>query len=117
MKEFKQGGNLQSYERRVRTNWIDVMNKKLEQIEKNKTWELTPRPVRKNIIGTKLVLKNKMNKNGQVVRNKSILVGKGYSQIEGIYYEDNFTPVMRMEAIMMFFPLCATMISRCTKWM
>lgn len=37
------------------------MNEDLDQILKNKTWELTRRPIRKNIIGTKWVLKNKMN--------------------------------------------------------
>lgn len=33
-------------------SWIDAMNDELDQIEKYKTWELTPRPVRKNVIGT-----------------------------------------------------------------
>jgi len=32
-------------------SWIDAMNEELDQIEKNETWELTPRPVRNNIIG------------------------------------------------------------------
>jgi hypothetical protein len=30
------------------------MNEELEQIEKNNTWELVPRPHDKNIIGTKM---------------------------------------------------------------
>jgi hypothetical protein len=29
------------------------MNKELEQIEKNQTWELVPRPKNKNVVGTK----------------------------------------------------------------
>ena len=31
------------------------MNEELDQIEKNKTWELFPRPKSKNIVGTKWV--------------------------------------------------------------
>lgn len=41
--------------------WIDVMNKELHQIKKNMTWELTPKPIGKNVIGTKWVFKNQMN--------------------------------------------------------
>jgi hypothetical protein len=38
-------------------------------------------------------------KNGEVVRNKSRLVAQGYSQKEGIHYEETFAPVARSEAI------------------
>jgi hypothetical protein len=34
-----------------------------------------------------------------VVRNKSRLVAQGYSQKEGIDYEETFAPVARLEAI------------------
>jgi hypothetical protein len=41
------------------------MNEELDQIEKNQTWELVPRPKNKNVIGTKWVFRNKQNENGQ----------------------------------------------------
>jgi hypothetical protein len=41
----------------------------------------------------------KEGENGEVVRNKSRLVVKGYSQNGGIYYEETFAPVARLEAI------------------
>ena len=44
--------------------WFKAMNEELEQIEKNNTWELVPRHHDKNIIGTKWILKNKLNENG-----------------------------------------------------
>ena len=62
-------------------HWVKAMEEEMSQIEKNKTWELVPRPKDKNIIGTKWVFKNKMNEEGQVIRNKTRLVCKGYSQI------------------------------------
>lgn len=77
------------------------MEEEITQIEKNETWELVPRPKDKNIIVTKRVFKNKMNEEGQVIRNKARLVCKGYSQIEGIDFEETFAPVARMEAIRM----------------
>ena len=33
--------------------WIEAMNGKIEQIKRNKTWTLFPRPKDKNVIGTK----------------------------------------------------------------
>ena len=72
------------------------MNEELDQIEKNDTWELVPRPRNKNVTDTKWVFKNKLNEDEHVTRNKARLVCKGYAQVEGIYFEETFTPVSRM---------------------
>jgi hypothetical protein len=45
------------------------------------------------------VWKNKEGENGELARNKLRLVAQGYSQKEGIYYEETFAPVARLEAI------------------
>ncbi|GJW46715.1 retrovirus-related pol polyprotein from transposon TNT 1-94, partial [Tanacetum coccineum] len=37
-----------------------------------------------------------------VIRNKSHLVAKGYAQKEGIYFEESFAPVARLEAVRLF---------------
>ena len=62
------------------------MNEEIEWIKRNKTWTRVPRPKDKNVIGTKWVFINKLNKHGEVSRNKERLVCKGYSQEEGIDY-------------------------------
>ena len=63
------------------------MKEELEQIVKNERWELVPRPIDKNVIGTKWVFRKKMNGQGKDVRNKERLVCKGYSQQEVINYD------------------------------
>ena len=50
-----------------------AMEEEIEQIEKNKTWTLVPRPKDKNVIGIKWVFRNKLDKNGEVTRNKARL--------------------------------------------
>jgi hypothetical protein len=45
------------------------------------------------------VWKNKEGEKGEVVRNKSRLVAQGFSQKEGIDYEETFAPVSCFEAI------------------
>jgi len=56
------------------------MNEEPEQIENNNTWELVRRPNDKNVIGKKWIFKNKLNENGDVIRNMARLVCKGYAQ-------------------------------------
>jgi hypothetical protein len=51
------------------------MDEELDQIEKNDTWELVPRPNNKNVIGTKWVFRNKLNEDGQVTRMLSPNIG------------------------------------------
>ncbi|GKD20726.1 retrovirus-related pol polyprotein from transposon TNT 1-94 [Tanacetum coccineum] len=51
------------------------------------------------IIGTKWMLRNKLDENGVVSRNKARLVTQGYNQQEGIDYDETYAPVARLESI------------------
>jgi hypothetical protein len=51
------------------------------------------------VVSTKWVFKNNLNEDGQVTRNKVRLVCKGYSLVDGIYFEQTFSPVSRMEVV------------------
>ena len=48
-------------------------------------------------------------KKESVPRNKARVVAKGYSQAEGIDYEETFAPVARLEAIRMFLAFVSTL--------
>ncbi|XP_070056737.1 uncharacterized protein [Nicotiana tomentosiformis] len=76
-------------------SWKTSMMEELDQFEKNKVWELIPKPPNASIVGTKWVYRNKLNESGQVVGNKARLVAQGYSQQERIDYEETFAPVAR----------------------
>jgi hypothetical protein len=78
------------------------MHEELENFERNHVWELVDSPLSCKPIGRKWVWKNKEGENGEVVRHKSRLVAQGYSQKEGIDYEETFTPVAHLEAIRIF---------------
>jgi hypothetical protein len=75
------------------------MHEKLENFERNQVWELVDSPPGCKPIGTKWVWKNKEGEKGEVVRNKSRLVAQGFSQKEGIDYEETFATVACLEAI------------------
>ncbi|GJT40871.1 retrovirus-related pol polyprotein from transposon TNT 1-94 [Tanacetum coccineum] len=59
-------------------------------------------PNRKRAIGSKWVFRNKKDEKGIVIRNKARLVAQGYTQEEGIDYDEVFAPVARIKAIRLF---------------
>ncbi|GJR00956.1 putative reverse transcriptase, RNA-dependent DNA polymerase [Tanacetum coccineum] len=65
-------------------------------------------PHGKRAIGTKWVYRNKKDEKGIVIKNKAGLVAQGYTQKEGIDYDEVFAPVARIEAIRLFlaYALC-----------
>ncbi|GJR79359.1 putative ribonuclease H-like domain-containing protein [Tanacetum coccineum] len=65
-------------------------------------WTLVDLPNDKRAIGTKWVFRNKKDERGIVIKNKARLVAQGYTQEEGIDYDEVFAPVARIEAIRLF---------------
>ncbi|GKF73205.1 putative ribonuclease H-like domain-containing protein [Tanacetum coccineum] len=61
------------------------------------------------VISTKWVYRNKRDERGVVVRNKARLVAQGYTQEEGIDYDEVFAPVARIEAIRLFLAFASFM--------
>jgi hypothetical protein len=79
--------------------WITAMQEELNQFERSEVWDLVPRPKGLNVIGTKWVYKNKSDENGTITRNKARLVAQGYTQVEGLDFDETFAPVARLESI------------------
>ncbi|GJY44141.1 putative ribonuclease H-like domain-containing protein [Tanacetum coccineum] len=80
-------------------SWVQAMQEELLQFKLQQVWVLVDLPHGVKVIGTKWVYKNKRDERGVVVRNKARLVAQGYTQEEGIDYDEVFAPVARIEAI------------------
>ncbi|GJT56920.1 putative ribonuclease H-like domain-containing protein [Tanacetum coccineum] len=59
-------------------------------------------PNYKRAIGTKWVFRNKKDERGIMIKNKARLVAQGYTQEEGIDYDEVFALVAKIEAIRQF---------------
>ena len=81
------------------SQWKEAMESEYSSLFKNDTWELVPPPERKNIVGSRWVLKVKRNEDGSVDRSKARLVAQGYSQVKGLDYDEVFAPVARNTSV------------------
>lgn len=79
--------------------WIEAMKEEYSSLIRNNTWELTRRQPNMKVIGSKMVLTNKLNQDGTLNRHKARIVAKGYNQIKGIDYNETFSPVCRLSTL------------------
>ncbi|GJV92915.1 putative ribonuclease H-like domain-containing protein, partial [Tanacetum coccineum] len=83
-------------------SWIEAVQEELLQFKLQQVWTLMDLPHGKRAIGTKWVYMNKKDERGIVIRNKVRLVAQGYTQEEGIDYDEVFAPVARIVTIRLF---------------
>nr|GEX88370.1 retrovirus-related Pol polyprotein from transposon TNT 1-94 [Tanacetum cinerariifolium] len=88
-------------------DWVSAMQEKLNLFARLKVWRLVPRPEGKSVIKTKWYFKNKKDESSLVIQKKARLVAVGYSQQEGIDYDETFSHVALIEAIRLFLAYAA----------
>jgi hypothetical protein len=73
-----------------RKSWRDIMMEEYTSIIKNDVWEIVPRPQNKSIVSSKWIYKLKHATDGSVDKHKARFVARGFSQKEGVDYEETF---------------------------
>ncbi|XP_051190199.1 uncharacterized mitochondrial protein AtMg00810-like [Lolium perenne] len=68
------------------------MQEQYDALQRNRTWELVPRPPRANVITGKWVFKHKLGSDGTLERYKVRWVVRGFQQRTGIDFTDTFAP-------------------------
>lgn len=75
------------------------MEEEMQTLKLNHTWDLVPRPPHNNIIGSKWIFKIKLKDDGSIERYKAHLMAQGYTQVEGLDYEETCSPVVKPTTI------------------
>ncbi|GJW52813.1 retrovirus-related pol polyprotein from transposon TNT 1-94 [Tanacetum coccineum] len=87
----------------IDAGWIDAMQEELPQFKRLDVWELVPHSDSIKPLTLKWIFKNNLDEEQTVIKNKARLVMRGYRQKEGIYFEELFAPVSKMEDVRIFF--------------
>jgi hypothetical protein len=87
--------------------WVDAMVEEYDSIIRNNVWEVVPRPENKSVVSSRWLYKVKQAADGSVEKHKARFVAKGFSQVEGIDYEETFAPVARYSSIRSILALSA----------
>lgn len=82
---------------------------KYASIMKNDVWEVIPRPEGKSIVTSRWLYKIKYAADGSIEKYKARSVARGFSQIEGVKYEETFAPVARYSSIRTVISVAAEM--------
>jgi hypothetical protein len=89
--------------------WREAMQEEYDSIMRNDVWEVVPRPEGKSVVTSRWLYKIKYVADGSIEKHKARFVARGFSQIEGIDYDETFAPVARYTSIRSIMAIAAEM--------
>ena len=84
------------------------MKEEYHLLQKNETWELVNILPRRKLVKCKWVFKTKFFDDVSPMKCKERLVSKGFSQFQGIDYNETFAPVAKMDSIRLVLAIAAS---------
>ena len=79
--------------------WKKAFDAEVQSLNENKVYSVVDRPVGKKVVKAKWVLRRKLLPGGKLDKLKARIVAKGFTQREGIDYEETFSPTVRFESV------------------
>jgi hypothetical protein len=76
---------------------------------KNDVWDTVPRPEGKSMVTSKWIYKIKHATERSIEKHKARFVARGFSQVEGIDYEETFYPAAQYTSIRTIVSLASAM--------
>lgn len=97
--------------------WLKALKSKMGSMYENKVWTLADLPDDWQAIENKWIFKKKTDTDGNVTVYKARLVAKGFRQVQGVDYDETFSPVAMLKSVWIMLAIPHFMIMKFGKWM
>ena len=87
--------------------WQNAMKSEIESMYENQVWNLIDPPEGVKPIECKWIYKKKTDADGNVTVFKARLVAKGFRQIQGVDYDETFSPVAMLKSVRILLVIAA----------
>src|SRR4051812_1174770 len=87
--------------------WQDAMKSEIGSMYENQVWTLVDLPYGQKAVENKWIFKKKTDAGGNVTVYKALLVAKGFRQIQGVDYDETFSPVAKLKSVRIFLAIAA----------
>jgi hypothetical protein len=88
--------------------WQKAMDSELASVMRAGTWVEASTPQGRKLVGCRWVYKTKRDASGGIAKYKARIVAQGYSQIEGVDYDETFSPVARLTSLRLLMAVVAS---------
>ena len=87
--------------------WLEAMKSEMESMYENQVWNLVDLPHDRKAVENKWIFKRKTDADGNVTIYKARLVAKGFRQIQGVDYDETFSPVAMLKSVRIMLAIAA----------
>ena len=79
--------------------WLEAMKSEIGPMYENKVWNLVDFPDDRQAINNKWIFKRKTDADNNNTVYKARLVAKGFRQVQGVDYDETFSPVVMLKSV------------------
>ena len=79
--------------------WLEAMKYEIGSMYENKVWTLVDLPDDRQAIENKWILKKNTDADGNVTIYKAQLVAIGFRQVQGVDYDETFSPTTILKSV------------------
>ena len=86
--------------------WLEAMKFEIGSMYENKVWTLVGLPDVRQAIENKRIYKRKTDVDSSVTIYKARIVAKGFRQVQGVDYDERFSPVAMLKSVRIMLANC-----------